>query len=222
VTTGLSADDGSGIEIPLEGRGEPETGPRRPRWAAALTTRLAQRPSLADVWAGLKSEAAAQLDRAVLWTPVAFGTGAAAYLGLKSEPPLWPLILLAAASAALAIAVRVLTHNRALSVIAALIAVAALGVAAGKIRSDLAAQPVVPAHLGVAMVEGWVMDVANPSARGERLVIAPVRVSGLSARPDALSRPHRGAQWRRVGTRRIDPRHQPARPAAGAGRAWIV
>jgi hypothetical protein len=37
----------------------------------------------------LREEVAAQAERWSLWTPVAFGLGAAAYLQLRVEPPLW-------------------------------------------------------------------------------------------------------------------------------------
>jgi competence protein ComEC len=58
---------------------------------------------------------------------------------------------------------------------------------AGKLRNDIAAAPVLPSHLGVVGVDGWVVDVANPSATGQRLLIAPVRIEGLG--PEQL--PHR-------------------------------
>ena len=62
-----------------------------------LSTRFRRLPSVGALGRGALAEAAAQLDRVFLWIPVAFGLGAAIYLGLKSEPPLWP----AAAAAAL-------------------------------------------------------------------------------------------------------------------------
>ena len=136
------------------------------------------------MWRGLKAEAAAQLDRAMLWTPVAFGLGAALYFGLKTEPPLWPLAALAAIGVMFAVAVQRLGHIRAAAILVALVAVVACGALAGKLRTELAAQPVAPANLGVVTVDGWVMDVANPSASGERLVIAPVRIGGLA--PDRI------------------------------------
>jgi len=175
VTTGRAAGEGSDIDIPLD-----DQPARWPGWARGLSTRLGRLPSWRALAAGAKSEAAAQLDRLVLWTPVAFGIGAASYLGLKSEPPLWPLLAIAAAAVAGAVAVRRVARNRAASAIAALVAVAACGALGGKVRTDLVAAPVIPQGLGVASVDGWVMDVANPSANGERLVIAPVRIAGLA------------------------------------------
>ena len=120
------------------------------------------------------------MDRAFLWTPVAFGLGAAAYLGLKSEPALWPLAGLAAVCVAAALAARCWSPSRGLAIAVALAAVAACGLAAGKLRNEIAAAPIVPAGLGVVGVDGWVVDVANPSETGERLLIAPVYVAGLA------------------------------------------
>jgi competence protein ComEC len=41
---------------------------------------------------GAAAEVGAQVDRVFLWVPVAFGLGAALYLGLKTEPLLWPAV----------------------------------------------------------------------------------------------------------------------------------
>src|SRR5580704_3664397 len=84
VTTGAA---GSGIALPAGG-------------ARALTTRLRRLPSAAVLLRGALAEVAAQLERVFLWVPVAFGLGAAIYLGLKTEPALWP-----AASAAVALGI---------------------------------------------------------------------------------------------------------------------
>lgn len=130
--------------------------------------------------AGLDGEVRAQADRALLWTPVAYGLGAAAYLGLKTEPPLWPLVLMATAAVAAAVAARRWGRHRGLVIASALLAVTACGLAGAKLRTLAAAAPIAPANLGVVPIEGWVVDVANPSPRGGRLLIAPVSVGGLS------------------------------------------
>jgi competence protein ComEC len=174
VTTGREAGEGSDIDIPLD-----DQPARSPGWARGLSTRFGRLPSWRALGVGVKSEAAAQLDRLVLWTPVAFGIGAASYLGLKVEPPLWPLLAIAAVAVTAAVAVRRLARNRPASAVAALVAVAACGALGGKMRTDQVAAPVIAQGFGVASVDGWVTDVANPSANGERLVIAPVRIAGL-------------------------------------------
>ncbi|HUO12764.1 MAG TPA: hypothetical protein VMU37_08415, partial [Caulobacteraceae bacterium] len=61
-----------------------------------LSTRLPRLPSAAVLLRGALAEAVAQLDRVFLWVPVAFGIGAATYLGLKTEPALWPAACAAA------------------------------------------------------------------------------------------------------------------------------
>jgi len=122
----------------------------------------------------------AQADRAFLWMPVAYGLGAAVYLGLKSEPPLWPPIWAATLAAVVAAAANRWSPWRGLAIMAALAAVMACGFAGARLRTELAAAPIAPAHLGVVPVEGFVVDVANPSDHGARLLIAPVSVGGLA------------------------------------------
>jgi competence protein ComEC len=142
--------------------------------------RFPRLPSWAELWLRLRAEVGAQLDHVMLWTPAGFGIGAAIYLGLKTEPPLWPFAAAAALMLAAAVGARRFGRRRALSAIVFLLAATALGALDGKLRSDLVAQPIVPTGLGVTTIDGWVIDVANPSASGERLVIAPVRVAGLT------------------------------------------
>ena len=126
------------------------------------------------------AEVRAQAERAFLWTPVAYGLGAAAYLGLKTEPPLWTLVWTAALAGVIAAAARRWSPWRGLAIMTALAAVIACGFAGARLRTELAAAPIAPAHLGVVPVEGFVVDVANPSDHGARLLIAPVSVGGLA------------------------------------------
>ena len=149
-------------------------------WAAGLITGRRKLPSLGDIVGALSQEAAGQLDRVLLWTPVAFGLGAATYLGLRDEPPLWPLAGLAAGLVALALATRFLIRRRALIALTGMMAVAGCGLLVAKLHSDAVAAPIVPASLGVATLEGWVVDIESPSERGERLMIAPTHIARLS------------------------------------------
>jgi competence protein ComEC len=129
----------------------------------------------------LAAEAAAQLERVFLWVPVAFGLGAAVYLALKQEPPLWPA---AGAAAVLAIGATILGawgRGRVLKAALILAAAAAAGFAIAKLRSDHVAAPIVPSGLGVVQVQGFVVDVDSPSPKGPRLLIAPIRVGDLDA-----------------------------------------
>src|ERR1700722_14216876 len=165
VTTGTA---GSGIALPGER-------------ARALSTRLRRLPSAGALARGAASEAIAQLDRGFLWVPVAFGLGAALYLGLKSEPALWP-----AASAATALGLGAGVNawrggGRALTAALLMVATVAAGFSVAKLRSDHVAAPIVPSGLGVAAIEGYVVDVDTPSASGPRLLLAPTFVSPLTS-----------------------------------------
>ncbi len=164
VTTGES-----GSDIALPGA-----------WAAALSTRLRRLPSLAALGRGALAEAAAQLDRVFLWVPVAFGVGAALYLGWKTEPPLWPAAAVAVALAAVAAAADRRGAARGWIALALLTAAAFAGFAGAKLRSDHVAAPILPAHLGVVDVQGYVVDVDTPGQSGPRLVIAPTWIDHLT------------------------------------------
>ena len=142
---------------------------------------MRRRPSAASAWTALTQAVAAQTDRAMLWAPVAFGIGSAIYLSLKHEPPLWSLALAAVMATLMALAARRWGRHRGLAIFCALVATAAAGLMTAKLHSDMSAAPIVPADLGVTSIEGFVVDVANPSDSGPRLLIAPVRIGGLSA-----------------------------------------
>jgi competence protein ComEC len=232
VTTGLSAGDEADIEFPGRGADPPRTGAGAPprRWARGLSTRDVKLPSLAAVWAGLKAEAAAQLDRAFLWAPAAFGIGAATYLGLPREPPAAPLLIGAALAVVAALALRRFAPSRTAIVLAGLAAAAVCGLAAAKLHSDLAAAPIAPPHLGMVDIDGWVVDVANPSPSGARLLIAPVRIQGLTPQrtprlvrivvaPDGVLGPGSAIRIRAL----LDPPPAPAAPGTYdfARDAWF-
>ncbi|HUZ12557.1 MAG TPA: ComEC/Rec2 family competence protein [Caulobacteraceae bacterium] len=150
-------------------------------WARGLSTRLAGLPRPAHLARALLGEAAAQLDRLFVWSPVAVGAGAAAYLGCAAEPRLWPALTAAIVLGAGAVLVGRLGGARALHAALTLCALAAAGFALAKLRSDHVAAPIVPPHLGVAHVQGWVVDVETPSHAGPRLLIAPTYISHLGA-----------------------------------------
>jgi len=123
---------------------------------------------------------AAQTDRWRLWAPVAFGGGCGLYFVLKVEPPLWPLLLAALVSAAVWAVARRLGHGRAVTVPLMLLTCLCAGLAVTKLRSDNVAAPIAPTTGDPVVVEGWVVDVDSPGARGPRVIMAPVRVQGLA------------------------------------------
>jgi competence protein ComEC len=141
-----------------------------------------RRLDLAAVWAALAREVAAQGRRWSLWAPVAFGSGAAAYFALKIEPgPVLPAAL-ALLAGALAAAAGLWGRSRGLTIGLVLAAFASAGFADGKLMTERARAPVLPADIGVAPVEGWVVDVASPSKGRPRVLLAPTRVGALGAR----------------------------------------
>jgi competence protein ComEC len=110
-------------------------------------------------------------------------------------------------------------------------AAALAGLAAGKLHGDWAAAPIAPPHMGMVTIEGWVADVAKPSQTGARLLIAPVRVQGLSPEqtprrvrivvpPDAVLGPGSAIRIRAL----LDPPPGPAAPGAYdfARDAWFT
>lgn len=138
------------------------------------------RVSRRDVVALWLAELRVNTARAFLWTPVAFGLGAAAYLEAGREPSLW---LLGAGTLVLAALWWTLRQRSAVALLVALASLAACGAAGGfaaKVRSDRVAAPIMTGERVVRRVEGFVVDVVSPGAGGPRLLIAPVTVSGLS------------------------------------------
>jgi competence protein ComEC len=176
VTTGRSEAD---IGLPVEGRSEPARGARRLVAGWLSITRRARLPRPAQVAGWLRQEVVAQADRVPLWAPVAFGLGAAAFLGLKTEPSVWVATILASAGlSAVAVCWRFCRHAGVLAA-AGLLALFATGFLVAKLHSDQMAAPIMPVRGGVVSLAGWVVDVDTPSEKGERVLIAPVTISGL-------------------------------------------
>ena len=164
MTTGdFGGEVGSGIAVP---------GGR----ARGLSTWVRALPRPASLARAALAEALAQLDRVFLWTPVAFGLGAATYLGLSSDPPFWPAATATVVLAAGAVVVARRGWSRVLLAALVLSAVAAAGFSVAKLRSDHVAAPIVPAGLGVTEVQGYVVDIETPTQKGPRLLIAPTSI----------------------------------------------
>ncbi len=101
-------------------------------------------------------------------------------MGLKDEPPVQPALIAAGLLALAAVVAWRWGRSVGLTALLGLCAVAAGGFAAAKLHSDAMATPIAPAGRGMVRIEGWVVDLDTPSPRGERVVIAPVRISGLA------------------------------------------
>lgn len=130
----------------------------------------------AFVWTQIE----AQELRWRLWTPVAFGCGCAAYFALRTEPALWPLAVVAIVAVGLWLAARALHVHRPLRLALMLVACFALGLVAAKARAVAVSAPVAPAMTAPTVIEGWVVDVDSPGSAGARIILAPVRIRGLS------------------------------------------
>jgi competence protein ComEC len=128
----------------------------------------------------LADQALAQTDQWRLWAPVAFGGGCALYLWLKSEPALWPLVVLTAFAGALWLGARARGLGRAWTLPLLMIACFVGGLTVAKLRAEAVAGPIAPAAAEPTVIEGWVVDVDSPGQRGHRIEIAPVRVAGLA------------------------------------------
>ena len=138
-------------------------------------------PSLAErVRRFLGAQVADQTLRWRLWAPVAFGGGCAVYFALKTEPPAWPLIAGAVLAVGLWFGARRVALARGWTLGLMLLACFALGMAVAKLRTDAVAAPIAPAMAAPTVVEGWVIDVDSPGSAGPRVVIAPVRIRGLT------------------------------------------
>ncbi|MDP1912514.1 ComEC/Rec2 family competence protein [Brevundimonas sp.] len=153
-------------------------------------------PSLAERVGPFLSEQVA--DQSLRWrlsAPVAFGGGCAVYFALKTEPPAWPLIAGALLAAGLWLGARRTALARVWTLGLMLLACFALGVAVAKLRTDAVTAPIAPAMAQPTVVEGWVIDVDSPGAAGPRVVIAPVRIHGLTPEetPTRLRATVRGA-----------------------------
>ncbi|MES2343053.1 MAG: ComEC/Rec2 family competence protein, partial [Pseudomonadota bacterium] len=70
--------------------------------------------------------------------------------------------------------------SRVLAVALTLAAFALGGFAAGKLRTEQVRAPQAPGGQGMATIEAFVVDVASPGQGGPRLLLAPIRVGGLS------------------------------------------
>ncbi len=101
------------------------------------------------------------------------------YFALKTEPPLWPLVLAAAMGAGSWWAARRLGAGRVVTLPLMLLACLALGLAVAKVRTERVTAPIAPAMAEPTVIEGWVLDVDSPGERGHRIVLAPVRIRGL-------------------------------------------
>jgi len=185
---------------------------------AGADHRLAKR--LARWAAAARAEARAQLDRAFLWSPAAFGGGGAVYFALRIEPPLWLGLVGTTAGLGLWLGARRAHLGAGARFAAALLALFACGFLAAELRTAAVKAPIVWERTA-GQVEGWVVDVAGPGSGGGRLMIAPYAVQGLEPRelparvrltvgPSGLIGPGQAVRLRAI----LGPPPDPASPGA--------
>ena len=112
---------------------------------------------------------------------MAFGSGSAAYFTLDGEPGVGVTAAVVATVLILTALSWGLVRWRPFVVTMMLIAFGATGFGAAKLRTEAMRAPAAPLGLGAVRLEGLVVDVASPSASGQRLLIAPVQISGLAS-----------------------------------------
>lgn len=135
-----------------------------------------------------RSALAAQAERVFLWTPVAFGCGAALYMTALAEPPLVLLAAVFGIAVVGAVAWARTGRGGFIGVVLLLTACGAAGAFAGGLRTLVVTAPVVSDHAGPRWIEGWVVDVDSPGSAGPRLLIAPTWIQGAPGGAPALVR----------------------------------
>lgn len=123
----------------------------------------------------------AQSGRLMLWVPVALGGGCAVYLSLPFEP-LWVVIgLLTVLSGAGVWLSRRGDRQGGLVTLSWLVLVFVLGMALCKARTESVAAPVLSGEETQFFIDAVVLDITGQDSVSPRIVVAPLRVSGLSA-----------------------------------------
>jgi competence protein ComEC len=130
------------------------------------------------LFGALADNLAAEGERRLLWLPVFFGAGIALYFVLKTEPPLWPAIALAAASAGAVFALRRCPGWRDAALV---LAVFAAGFALMRETAWEREAPMLQRRLGPVAVSGRVVDI-DLAERGWRIVIENDTLPGLDAK----------------------------------------
>ena len=122
-----------------------------------------------------------QAGRLFLWLPVMFGAGAAVYLSLRFEPGwlwLWPPCVAAWAG------FMVLRHFNISSYVTnfmLLLAIFLVGVCVCKLRAEHVLAPVLDPAGNQYNITAYVVDVVSANEDEPRLLLAPVRITGLEA-----------------------------------------
>ncbi len=119
----------------------------------------------------IRAQFAAEREQWILWSPVALGTGVAAYFLLLSEPPGWTGgVMLVLSCIALAGMWRAKGGGALLFAFSIALTCFAAGFSAAQLRTFLVAAPVLEKRTGPVALEGGVVSV-QPHDKGWRMVL---------------------------------------------------
>ncbi len=128
----------------------------------------------------LSDAVGAQTGRAFLWLPVAFGAGAATWLYLPVEPALTWLLAPTVVLVAACLFIRRIQISPYLFIFMNIFCTFMVGMSVCALRSDHVRAPVLPSDRNSYRLEAFVIDDLSPSSDHPRLLLAPIRIDGLS------------------------------------------
>jgi competence protein ComEC len=171
---------------------EPGSGGRTPPGRAGYGIPLS---ALSRAWRAfavhLSAQLSAEADRWILWIPVAIGAGVAFYFALPVEPPLWAGMVALGGAAVLLF----LPRDGGIRLLLAMPLALVLGFAAGQVRTQLAAGPVLERPLPVRQMTGRIMAVERIDG-AQRVTLADPTIAGLEpARTPARLRLRLPQSW---------------------------
>ena len=118
----------------------------------------------------------AERARWILWLPVAAGVGAGIYFALPAEPPNWLGAVLLSSTVLAAVGLR---RRTSLLLLRIGLAGVATGFAAGQLRTNLTAAPVLEKRIGSAMVTGRIVLVQSRGT-AQRWLMDDLSISRLA------------------------------------------
>lgn len=129
---------------------------------------------------------ALQRGRVFLWLPVAFGAGAAAYLLARFEPSWWVLGPPLFVGWAAVLLMRRLNISPYLINLVLFLVMTVSGASACKLRAEHVDAPVLDSSRSQYRIEAYIVDIVSSSSDEPRLLLAPVRLQGVTAEDTPL------------------------------------
>ncbi|HWU49156.1 MAG TPA: ComEC/Rec2 family competence protein [Asticcacaulis sp.] len=138
------------------------------------------------IWRAVGAAWAQQGGRLFLWGPVAFGTGAALYFALPGEPVWWWCAAPCGVLLPMVVAGRHWLAASWLNAMLTLLLLCALGLMIAKLRADHVSAPVLNPDRTTYRLTAFVVDNISPSREEPRLLLAPIRMDGVTAQHTPL------------------------------------